>query len=121
MHSNALAERIGQLILEKKGYEVILMDLRSIASFTDFFVIASVDSDAQAKAVMDHLQEQLLDQDAIKPWHVEGGAGSSWLLLDFVDVVVHIFRPEARAFYTLEKLWGDAEMTELHYRNEMKK
>jgi ribosome-associated protein len=114
LESKALAERIGQLLLEKKAADIIIMDLRDLASFTDYFVIGSVDTDIQAKAVMDHLEEQLQAQEAVKPWHVEGGSGSSWVLLDFVDVVVHLFRPEARAFYALEKLWGDADITEIH-------
>ena len=121
MQSKELAERIGQLILDKKGSEVILMNLSQIASFTDYFVICSVDTDIQAKAVLDHLQQQLQTLEGIKPWHVEGGSGSSWVLVDFVDVVVHIFRPESRAFYALEKLWGDAEVIEIEDQIEGKK
>jgi ribosome-associated protein len=113
LESKALAERISQLLLEKKTADIVIMDLRELASFTDYFVIGSVDTDIQAKAVMDHLEEQLLAEESVKPWHVEGGSGSSWVLLDFVDVVVHVFRPEARAFYALEKLWGDAEIVEI--------
>ncbi len=113
MESKALAERISQLMLDKKAAGIVIMDLRELASFTDYFVIASVDTDVQARAVMDHLEEQLLAQEGVKPWHVEGGTGSSWVLLDFVDVVVHLFRPDARAFYALEKLWGDADMVEI--------
>lgn len=113
MDSKALAERISRLVLEKKAYDVVMMDLTKIASFTDFFVICSVDSDHQAKAVLDHLDEQLRLVDAVKPWHVEGGSGSSWVLMDFIDVVVHLFRPEAREFYSLEKLWADAGTTRI--------
>jgi ribosome-associated protein len=121
VQSQVLAEHISRLILEKKAYDVVIMDLSRIASFTDFFVICSVDTDVQAKAVMDHLEEQLRAKDSVKPWHVEGGSGSSWLLLDFVDVVVHIFRPESREFYSLEKLWGDAAMIEVNEPVEEKK
>ena len=121
MQSKELAERIGQLILDKKGNEVILMDLSAITSFTDFFVICSVDTDIQAKAVLEHLQEQLRTLEGIKPWHVEGGSGSSWVLMDFVDVVVHLFRPEAREFYSLEKLWADAATTRIEDSVEEKR
>lgn len=112
MKSKNLANHIAQLILEKKGYNVTMMDMRSVTTMTDFFVICSADSEIQVKAIMEHIREQLLFQ-AIKPWHVEGLTSMTWLLIDFVDVVVHIFQPETRAFYTLEKLWGDAKITQV--------
>ncbi len=112
MDSQELARRVARLIWEKKGADPVIMDLRQLTSVTDFFVICSVDSDPQARAIMDHLAEQLSGE-AVRPWHVEGTVGSKWLLLDFVDVVVHIFRPEARKFYGLERLWGDAPMEEI--------
>ncbi|HNW59039.1 MAG TPA: ribosome silencing factor [bacterium] len=112
MESQELARRVARLIWEKKGIDPVIMDLRQLTSITDFFVICSVDSDPQARAIMDHLAEQL-GTEAVRPWHVEGSTGSKWLLLDFVDVVVHIFRPEARNFYGLERLWGDAPIEEI--------
>jgi ribosome-associated protein len=121
VHSQQLAERISRLVLEKKAYDVVILDMHEVAGFTDFFVVCSVDSDIQAKAVMEHLQDQLRLQDETRPWHVEGGSGSSWVLLDFVDVVVHIFRPEARDFYALEKLWGDAVRIEIDDQIEEQK
>jgi len=113
LESQELARRIARLIWEKKGADLVIMDLRKLTSVTDFFVLCTVDSDPQARAVMDHLSEQLLTE-AVKPWHVEGTTGSKWLLLDFVDVVVHIFRPDARSFYGLERLWGDAVFEEVN-------
>ena len=112
MESQDLAMRIARHIWEKKGAEVVIMDLRQLTAITDFFVLCSVDNDNLARAIMDHLAEQL-STEAVRPWHVEGTTGSKWLLLDFVDVVVHIFRPDARAFYGLERLWGDAVFTEI--------
>ncbi len=112
MKAQELADRIAHLILEKKGEDVIIQDLRDVTSMTDFFVICSVDVDVQAKAIINHIKDELI-YESIKPWHTEGSASSSWVLLDFVDVVVHIFKREARQFYGLERLWGDAKITEI--------
>jgi ribosome-associated protein len=121
VQSPELADRIGKLVLEKKAQDVVIMDMRRLISFTDFFIVCSVDTDVQAKAVQEHIEDQLRLQDEVKPWHVEGGSGASWILLDFVDVVVHIFRPEAREYYALEKLWGDAEITSIRDDPEEKR
>jgi ribosome-associated protein len=104
-------------MLEKKGEEIVIMDLRKLTSMTDYFVLCSADSDVQIKAIMEHIREQL-GSESVSPWHVEGTQESSWLLLDFVDVVAHIFRPETRSFYSLERLWGDAKFTEIKDENE---
>ncbi len=117
MESRELATNIAQLILEKKGYDVLLMDLKGLTSITDFFIICTADSDVQAKAIKDHIQDELLYQ-SVRPWHVEGSKKMYWILMDFVDVVVHIFQKEAREFYTLERLWGDATITEIKDNNE---
>ncbi len=117
MEAKFLANRIAHLILEKKGEDVIIQDLRKITSMTDFFVICSVDVDVKAKAIVNHIKEELI-YESIKPWHTEGSASSSWVLLDFVDVVVHIFKREARQFYALERLWGDAKITEIKDEND---
>ncbi len=107
MTSKKLTEKISELIFSKKGYDVVVIDLRSLASFTDYFVIASADSDTQVRAIADEVDKKLKDE-GVKTWHREGYRSSNWMLLDYVDVVVHIFKKEAREFYNLEKLWGDA-------------
>ena len=117
MEGRELADFIAHLILEKKGYDVLILDLRGLTSITDYFVICSVDSDVQAKAVTEHIKDELLYQ-TIKPWHTEGQSTSNWILMDFVDVVVHIFHPETREFYGLERLWGDAKFTEIKDEDE---
>ena len=117
MESKELASKIATLILEKKGEDVIIQDLRRVTSMTDFFVICSANVDVQAKAILDHIKDQLVYQ-SIKPWHTEGNAQSAWILLDFVDVVVHIFNKESRKFYGLERLWGDAQTTEIKDDND---
>ena len=116
MEGKKLALEIADLILEKKGENIIIQDLRRVTSMTDFFVICSADVDVQATAILKHIKDQLVYQ-SIKPWHTEG-TQSTWILLDFVDVVVHIFTKESRDFYGLERLWGDAKITEIKDDND---
>jgi ribosome-associated protein len=106
-----LAETAGHLALEKKAFAVRILDLRKLSSVTDFFVICSVDAGMQARAVADHISDKLREK-KVRPWHTEGYE-TGWVLLDFVDVVVHIFLRDTREFYSLEKLWGDAPQEEL--------
>jgi len=117
LNSNELANIIAQLMLAKKGTDVYIMDLQGLTTITDYFVICSAESDVQVKAIKDHITEQLRLH-AVKPWHVEGEEAMHWVLLDFVDVVVHIFQPETRQFYSLERLWGDAKITEVTDEDE---
>lgn len=84
-----------------------VLDLRGISSATDFFVIASGNSDVQVKAIAEHVMEEL-KKTGTRAEHVEGLRGGRWVLIDFIDFVVHVFHPQARAFYQLENLWGDA-------------
>lgn len=107
MESKKLAAKIADLMLQKKGEDIKIMDLRKLTTVTDFFVICSSPSDVQNKAIADFIvgESKKLGQ---KPWHNEGYGNLSWVLLDFVDVVVHIFLNESRRFYNLEGLWGDA-------------
>lgn len=112
MESKKLAEKIAELILKKKGEDIKILDLRKLTSVTDFFVICSSSSDVQNKAIADFLIEET-KKIGQKPWHNEGYSNLSWVLLDFVDVVVHIFLTESRKFYNLEGLWGDAEIKEI--------
>lgn len=102
--------RITELIFSKKGTDVKILDLKSLAVFADYFIICSADSNVQVKAIADEIEDKLHDQ-GIRCWHREGYKALSWVLLDYVDFVVHIFKKDAREFYNLEKLWGDAEIT----------
>lgn len=104
-----LAKMLAKYSLEKKASDVILLDLRKITPMTDFFVICSADSDVQVRAIVDHLRDQMKKRD-IRPWHVEGYSHLRWVLIDFIDVVVHVFLKSAREFYNLEGLWGDAKI-----------
>lgn len=105
-----LAEYISKLILQKKGEDIQIFDLRKITSITDFFVICTASSDVHTKAIADFISEETKKK-GYKPWHSEGYTNLSWVLIDFVDVVVHIFLKETRKYYNLEGLWGDAEIT----------
>ncbi len=111
MRSSALAKKVAELALTKKATDVVIMDLRKLTTMADFFVVCSVDSEMQARAVADAVQEGL-DKKALSPWHVERGS-VHWILLDYVDVVLHVFHKATRSFYNLEKLWGDAKFTRL--------
>lgn len=107
MDSKQFAKKIADRIFNKKGFDVKILDLRNVTSFADFFVICSADSDTQVKAIADEIDKSLRDE-GIKCWHKEGYMALSWVLLDYVDVVVHVFKKDVREFYNLEKLWGDA-------------
>jgi ribosome-associated protein len=110
LDSKDFTNKIANIIFNKKGYNVVILNLIGLASFADYFVICSADSDIQVKAIADDVDKTLHDE-GIKCWHREGYQALNWVLLDYVDVVVHIFRKESREFYNLEKLWGDAEIT----------
>lgn len=99
--------RAAELALERKAHDVVILDLRGISSATDYFVIAGGTSDVQVKAIADHVVDEL-KKDGVRPEHLEGLRGRRWVLLDYVDFVVHVFHPQARNFYQLENLWGDA-------------
>ncbi|MFN3874955.1 MAG: ribosome silencing factor [Flavobacteriales bacterium] len=99
-------------IREVKGRAVVHLDLRAIPnSVCDHFIICHGDSDTQVEAITRSVLQQSLERAGQKPWHTEGERNAEWVLLDFVDVVVHIFHRDRRAFYALEELWGDAIRT----------
>jgi ribosome-associated protein len=86
------------------------LDLRSISTFTDFFVICSAISEPQLKAIANEIQTRLKEDHAIRPVAIDGFPASQWLVLDYLEVVVHVFHRDKRAFYSLEDLWGDAPL-----------
>ena len=99
--------RAAELALERKAHDGVAMDLRGISTASDFFLVASGNSDVQVKAIADHIVDEL-KKAGERPSHVEGLQTGRWVLLDYIDFVVHVFHPEARDFYQLENLWGDA-------------
>jgi ribosome-associated protein len=107
LRSSTLARKIARLTLTKKSDDVIIMDLRTLTPMADFFVICSADSDVQMKAIAEGVEEGLEKLGAF-PWHKESGS-ANWILLDYVDVILHVFHKNIRSFYSLERLWGDAK------------
>jgi len=106
--SAALAERIAEIASDKKAIDIRVIDLRGIVSYTDFFVICSGNTERQTKAIHDGIHQELKGENGLLPRRVEGDREARWILLDYWDVVVHIFTPEAREYYRLENLWGEA-------------
>ena len=112
MSSKQLAKRIAKLTLEKKATDVLILNLHPLTSMTDYFVLCTGSSNTQVKAITDHVH-QTLKQDKIHPLHIEGLTNQEWVLLDYVNVIAHVFQPNKREFYALERLWGDAEIEEV--------
>jgi ribosome-associated protein len=104
--------RAAQCALERKSLDVVALDLRGISSATDWFVIGSGSSDIHVRAIADHVIEEL-KKDGVRAGHVEGLESGRWVLVDYIDFVVHVFHPSAREFYQLETLWGDAPRFEV--------
>ena len=102
------AQRAAALCLDRKANNVTLLDLRDVSSATDFFVIASGTSVTHVNAIGQHVVEEL-KKEGVRVHHVEGLPSGRWVLLDYVDFVVHVFHPALREFYQLERLWSDAE------------
>lgn len=109
---------VARFTLDKKGDEVILLDLRKLTDATDFFIMVSGDSDVQVRAIADHVIDRVKETRQLKPWHVEGYQYGTWILLDYIDFVLHVFEKETRDYYQLERLWGDAETVELNSEAE---
>jgi len=98
-------------IQEKKGNDIVRLDLRNIfSSVSDYFVICHADSSTQVKAIANSVEDEIFKATQQEPWRKEGLEYGEWILLDYIDVVVHIFRTDKREFYGVEDLWGDAEI-----------
>jgi ribosome-associated protein len=107
----SIVERAAELALELKAQDVVSLDLAGISSATDYFLLATGTSDVHVKAIADHVLDALREE-GVRPNHVEGLQGGHWVLLDYIDVVVHVFHSTTRQFYQLEELWGDAKRRE---------
>ena len=112
------AEKLSKVIIkgmeEKKASDIVVMDLRNIKNtVTDFFIICSGNSDTQIESIADSIEEQVIKAGEGHPWKTEGKSGRQWILVDYVNVVAHIFLKDKRAFYGLEELWGDAKVTRI--------
>ena len=112
MTARTLAKQVADLMISKKAIDVVILDLKKLTSATDYFVICSADSDTQVKAIADSVQDGT-EAFGERVWHQEGYLALRWIVLDYVDVVVHVFHKEERSFYNLDRLWGDAKRTEV--------
>lgn len=120
METKELVYYIAELILQKKGTDIKIINLEGKTSVTDYFIICSASSTMQVKAIADHILKES-KKAGERAWSDEGYSGLTWVLIDYVDVVVHIFMEETRKFYNLEGLWGDAEITEIPEDYKFKK
>lgn len=109
--SNKLADIVVLGMKEKKGNEIVKLDMREInATVSDYFVICHADSNVQVNAIAQSVEDEVYKVFGQDPWHKEGQSNGEWILLDFVDVVVHIFKTDVRSRYRIEDLWGDAKV-----------
>ncbi len=109
--SKELTEKIANCMLEKQGEDIVALNLEGLSSICDAFVICTGTVDVHVKAIVDHIMKTLDDESRIRAKHVEGYTGLNWVLIDYADVIIHVFQPQSREFYRLERLWGDAERT----------
>ncbi len=109
MTSAELAQKITDLALEKKGKQIVKIDIKNLTDYADYFVIVTGESGLQIKAIVDHIEDELA-KEGIRAFSKEGYEYQRWVLLDYIDVVVHVFNHEAREFYGIERLYADANM-----------
>ncbi len=102
-----MARKAALLAAEKQAIDILVLDLRKVTDFTDYFVICSGAVDVHVKAIYEHIESEFRKL-GWKSSHIEGTEVLRWVLMDFIDVVVHVFQPDVRGYYALERLWGDA-------------
>jgi ribosome-associated protein len=108
MTPESLVQLIAQYASDKKAIDIVGLDLRGVAGYTDYFLICAGNTDRQVKAIHDAVNEGLKKEHELLPRRVEGLTESRWILMDYLDVIVHVFIPELREYYRLEQLWGEA-------------
>jgi ribosome-associated protein len=113
MSPEELTRAIAAIASDKKAIDIVALDLRAVAGYTDFFLICSGGTDRQTKAIHDAIHEELKKAHGVLPRRVEGLTQARWVLMDYLDCVVHIFTPDMRDYYRLEQLWGDVPRLEL--------
>lgn len=118
LNSNELSDLVVQGMLERKASDVVVMDLREVKnSVADFFVLCSGNSDTQIDSISESVEDQVYKHSQQNPWQREGKENREWIIIDYVNVVAHVFNTEKRSFYALEELWGDAKITSITESN----
>jgi ribosome-associated protein len=113
MQAERLARRIAEVADSKQATDLVVLDMRVLVGYTDFLVICTARNERQAKAIHDQVHEVLKREDQLLPARAEGVREARWILLDYLDAILHVFTPDARDFYRLESLWGEAPRLEL--------
>lgn len=108
-----LLETISNALLERKANDIMLLDVSDLTTLTEFFVVCHGNSDTQVKAIADHVTEEVREKLSEKAWKQEGQQGRQWIILDYVNVVVHVMTEEKRDFYGIERMWNDASITHI--------
>lgn len=106
--SGELTKHVVEAVKSKKARDIVLIDMREVSEIADYFVICTGESDMQVKAIVDGVREDVRDAIGERPWGTEGYEARQWVLMDYVDVVVHVLDQERRSYYNLERLWADA-------------
>lgn len=111
--SKTLVEHIVEGMKKIKAHNIVVLDVSGLTTLTDYFVICSGNSDTQVKAIADSIEEELLEKTGEKAWKKEGLQARSWIILDFINTVVHVMSKEKREFYDIERMWNDAKVTHI--------
>ncbi|WP_226389088.1 ribosome silencing factor [Penaeicola halotolerans] len=112
LSADKLCDLVVKGMEEKKAHDIVVMDLRKVKhAVADFFVLCSGNSDSQIDAIADSIEDEVYKVANERPWHKEGKANKEWILIDFANVVAHVFKKDKREFFALEELWGDAKFT----------
>lgn len=115
INNDVLLANIIKGIEEVKGNDIDILDLREIDNAAcDYFIICNGNSNTQVNAIVNSIQKTVSKELKDKPWHVEGMENAEWVLMDYVNIVVHVFQKQIREFYDIESLWGDAKITSIH-------
>jgi len=105
-------KKIASLMIDKKALDVKIINLNKLTTLTDYFIICTSESEPQTRAIFNHIKDEL-NKNNMKPWKTEGYEHLQWVIMDYINFVVHIFNKETREYYNFERLWGDAEITEI--------
>jgi ribosome-associated protein len=115
MQSENLARRLAELADSKKAEDIVVLDMRGLVAYTDFLAICTARNERQAKAIVDEVRVRVKQESALLPGGVDGGGEAGWTILDYLDVVLHVFTPEARDRYQLDDLWHEAPRLEIDF------